>query len=354
MSIQIGADELEPLRSKMRDLQVGASRYYAQTATSGETAATVRAFIADCQILNELLEKSIADSSSYKALFVKPAHAGVALIEGIKYVRNVASHVLHIVKPSNTVTLVGGDLGHRIYAPWEEIPLSAHDKLQKGTKLLRPQYVANLQGKEVMSTMMGALRFFAEVAPALVHRDRYGEWTGFPLMSQPGMPDPLHPEEPRGSYDEKRAWLNSRRPNGDARVICGQVTIDQVHYLFGFTFIGRLSFTPFHETVEQINADIAAGFPYLAGEFTSNVIDVTDKHPDARQGHVFESQNELSSWTTVVTGVDPGKDWCMRGLDEDGWHLGTRIELERGPIEGMAYGVRRARRLNAIVPPNRN
>lgn len=335
----------------MRDLQIGAARYYAQTAAGGELGSTVRAFIANCQVLNDWFVDAIADAQSYKALFAPPRHADADIIDAMRYVRNVSQHVLHVVKPSDSVTLVGGTLGFRTYAEWEAIPAAIHQKLRTGTKALSPTYEANLVGKELMSTMMAVLRFYAEVAPSIVHRDRHGEWTGFPLMNQPGIPDPLHPEEPRGNIAQARVWMDSRRPGGDSRVICGQVTIDGVQYFYGYTFVGRLSFTPFYETVAQINKDIALGFLYLEGNLAANASDVSAEHPEALQGHVVGSNDDLTTWAKVVTQVEAGEDWSSVGRDPDKWRRECAIENAGSVPDFVAYGVRRARRLNALVPP---
>ncbi len=347
----ISANELEPIRTVMRDLQIGAARYYAQTASGGEIGATVRAFIANCQILNEWFSKSIADSASYKALFARPRHAGADVIDAMKYVRNVSQHVLHVIKPSDTAVLVGGVFGYRTYEQWDAIPVDVHAKLHPGTQALRPAYEGHLEGREVMRAMMAVLRFYAEIAPNIVHRDKHGEWTGFPLMSQPGISDPLHPEEPRGDIAQARAWMDSRRPGGDARVMCGQVTVGGVQYITGYTFVGRLAFAPFYETITQINQDIALGFTYLEGNLAANVSDVSDKHPEALQGHVIGSDKDLATWTTKVIQVESGDDWCAPGMVSDRWRMECQLEGTGLVPEHMAHGVRRARRLNALVPP---
>lgn len=351
MTVSIEPDELEPFSTVMRDLQTGAARYYADTASGGELGSTVRTFIANCQILNDWFVNTAADAASYKALFDLPRHTDADIIDAMKYVRNVSQHVLHVVKPSDSISLVGGTFGFRFYAHWEAIPTEIHEKLRSGTRALRPAYEANLEGRELMSTMMAVLRFYAEVAPSIVHRDQHGEWTGFPLMSQPGISDPLHPEEPRGNMVQARAWMDSRRPGGDARVICGQVTIEGVQFIYGYTFVGRLSFTPFYETVMQINKDIALGFLYLEGNLAANVSDVSDRYPDALQGHVVGSDDDLATWTTIVAQVQAGKDWCSPGFDPDRWRRECAIENAGAVPDFVAYSPRRARRLNALVPP---
>lgn len=350
MTVTIAPNEVEPFSTVMRDLQTGAARYYAETASGGDLGSSVRGFIANCQILNDWFVNAISDAASYRALFNQPRHPGADVIDAVKYVRNVSQHVLHVVKPSDTMTLVGGALGFRSYAQWEGIPSEVHAKLRPQTQALRPAYEANLEGKELMGTMMAVLRFYAEVAPRIVHRDQYGEWTGFPLMSQPGISDPLHPEEPMGNVARARAWMDSRRPSGDARVICGHVTIEGVHYVYGYTFVGRISFTPFFETTAQINYDIALSFPYLEGNLTANAFDANAEHPEALQGNVVASRDDLSTWTTIVTQVEAGKDWCCPGFDPEIWRRECTLEIAGVLPDYVAYGIRRARRLNALAP----
>ena len=178
--------------------------------------------------------------------------------------------------------LVGGVLGLRIYTVWDEVPAAVHAQLHPGTQKLKPDYDALLLGTNVTDTMLDTLNFFSDAAPDLVHRDQRGEWTGFPLMSQPGVRDRLHSEEPS---DEKtaRAWLDERRPSGDVRVICGQLTVDGTRYVLGHTFEGRLSYAPFVETAEQFGRDVAVGYPYVLGDVLANTVDRTADIPHVVQ-----------------------------------------------------------------------
>lgn len=269
--IALTESELPALKASMRDLQVVGSAYYAHTVGTGsaeDQATSVRSFLSAAQVLNDLLTKSVADKAAYAALF-KSAAPGTEVVAAVKYVRNVSQHVLHVVRPSRTVRIVGGDLGFRRYMDWDEVPNDVHDQLHRGTQSLRPHSRAQPEGREVMGTMLTALRFFAGLHPDIVHHDRRGEWTGFSLMSQPGMSPPLHPEEPA---DQTVAWewLNTRVPNGVCRVISAQVTVDGTVYVCGDTCIDRLTFTPFVETMDQVNRDIVASFPNFTGTTQSS------------------------------------------------------------------------------------
>jgi hypothetical protein len=271
------------------------------------------------------------------------------VIDGVKYARNVAQHVLHIVRPSDNTVLIGGQFGLRTYAVWDAVPPVAHNRLTNSrTQALKAFYDAALLGKEVVGTMMATLRFYQAVNPAIVHRDGRGEWTGFPLMSQPGVTDPLHPEGP-AELEAAWKWLDGRLPNGDARVVCGQLTFEGIRYLCGFTFTGRHSFTPFAETVGQVGRDLAAGASYLGGDVWANVDDVTELFPRA-QGAVLFSRSELASWASPITELEREVGWCL-GDDNEVWLGIVRDEqVSAGFPLAVAYGVRRARRLNACVP----
>lgn len=348
MPVAIAPEELAPLRTVMRDLQRSTSRHYAGTASSEDLGALVREFITHTQTINDWLTNAIGDVTSYKAHFGSPRHLRADYIDAVKYVRNVSQHVMHIVSPGDKVTVVGGRLGMRLYTYWDEVPDAVHAKLRPGTQSLKPAYTSKLLGKEVMSTMMEVLRFYADVVPDVVHRDTNGEWTGFPLMNQPGMSHALHPEEPL-ERAEARAWMDARRPGGTSRVICGQVTVEGTPYVVGHTFQGRHSFAPFSETIEQINYDISLGFPYFLGNIVANVVVANEQFPDALQGLVLASREDVDSWGTPVRWVEVQEDWS-----EDGEDWGSLVGLENKAIvpDSMRHEVRRARRLNALTPPS--
>ncbi|KRF36651.1 hypothetical protein [Nocardioides sp. Soil805] len=348
--LEITETEKPRLVEAMRDIQEGVAAYYAETALRGDLGGHVRTWLGRVQTLNDLLTNQLADRASYTALFDPPKAPGVDLINAAKYARNIDQHVMHIVAPSTDSLIGGGTFGYRVYAQWEPVPPAAHASLRPGTQALEPTYSAELQGQEVTSTMLGVLRFFADIAPQIVHRDPRGEWTGFPLMSQPAVGAPLHPEEPIGDIPAANAWLNSRRPNGDTRVVCGQLTKDDTAYLFGFTFIGQLSFAPFVETTDQVDRDIAAGFPYLQGQLERNVQNVTEKFPQARQGAVLHSPNDVTTWATPIIRTKQDEDW-LPAFGVEQWSRMVTAEHPGVFPDFVAYSERRARRLNALVPP---
>lgn len=349
MPVAIAADELAPLRTVMRDLQLCASRFYTGTASGEDLGALVREFINHTQTINDWLTNAITDTATYQAYFASPRHPRADYVDAVKYVRNVSQHVLHIVSPGSEVNLVGGAFGMRLYAHWDEIPAAVHAKLRPGTQALKPLYDAVLVGAEVMSTMMEILRFYADVAPIIVQRNTNGEWCGFPLMNQPGMSHALHPEEPT-DITRARVWMDDRRPGGTSRLICGQVMVEGTPYVVGLTFTGQYSFAPFVETIEQVNHDILLGFPYYSGDLEGNIVGATDRFPDALQGDVFASSSDIASWTTLVERVEVQQDWSTG--DDEAWSRLVAMEARSLLPDYVRYEIRRARRLNALVPPS--
>lgn len=338
------------LRQVMKDIQKDVAAYYAETARGHDLGVQARNWLGRVQNLNDLLTKRIGDKDTYLALFTPTPTPGAELINAVKYARNVDQHLMFELSPSEDV-LIGGLHGMRVYGSWRPIPAATHAELQKRTQRLQPAYQANLEGKELTGTMFAVLRFFADIAPQIVHRDRHGEWTGFPLKSQPAVGNPLHPEEPVDDIAAANAWLNGRRPNGDLRVVIGQVTMDETPYLVGFTFANQLSFSPFVETPEQVDRDIAAGFTYLQGDVAANVEDVTHKFPTSSTSAIFHSFKDVATWTIPLTRTRYGTDW-MTGFDPDDWRHAVSVEHPGRFPDFVAYEHRRVFRLYAQVPPH--
>jgi hypothetical protein len=290
----------------------------------------------------------VSDSATYADIVSAGKHPGVGVLRGVKYVRNVTQHLAHVIRPRDEHVLIGGVLGLRIYTFWDEIPTSVHSQLRPRTQQLKVDYDRLLEGKDVTETMLDALKFFFDVAPDIVHRDQHGEWTGFPLMNQPGVADRLHPEEP-GDEKSARAWLDERPPNGDVRVICSQLTVGQTRYVMGHTFVGKLSYAPFVETLEQLDRDVAAGYPYVVGNVLANTVDCSMDMPQVVQGAVLGSCGDITAWTTPARSDGWDEDWVGERT-ADFWRRLVEMERREGILAGMSYLIRRARRLNAVVP----
>ncbi|GAB33356.1 hypothetical protein [Gordonia otitidis] len=347
--LTITSAEEPRLRQVMKDIQNDVAAYYAATAGGGDLGVHARTWLGRVQNLNDLLTKQLHDKATYLALFTPTPTTGAELINAVKYARNVDQHLMFEVSPSEDV-FIGGAHGMRTYGCWRPIPAATHAELEKRTQRLQPAYQANLEGKELTSTMLAVLRFFADIAPQIVHRDHRGEWTGFPLKSQPAVGDPLHPEEPVGDIVAANVWLNRRRPNGDLRVVVGQFSMEEAPYLVGFTFADQLSFSPFVETPEQVDRDIAAGFTYLQGDVSANVENVTHKFPMPPDGAVLYSPKEATTWATPLTQTRYEADW-MIGFDPNNWRQAVSVEHPDRFPDFVAYEQRRAFRLYAQVPP---
>ncbi|MEU3764332.1 hypothetical protein AB0E55_04670 [Amycolatopsis keratiniphila] len=349
--VTITPGELPALRAAMRDAQTAAADYYgktARTATVEDLGTPVRTFLSASQTVNDLLTHVVSDSATYGHIMNSGAHPGAAVIRGVKYVRNVAQHLAHVIHPRDDYVLIGSMHNLRIYTFWDDVPDTVHAQLRPGTQRLRADYEALLLGKNVTDTLLDTLAFFSGIAPDIPHRDQRGEWTGFPLMSQPNVRDRLHPEEP-SDETTARQWLDQRQPNGDLRVISGQLTIGETRYVFGHTFERRITYTPFVETADQVRRDIAAGYRYVAGDVLANTVDRTHDISPAVHGAVFESLADIAAWTIPVPSGGWDEDW----VDEKSVHIWRRlIELEHGDClpASLSYLIRRERRLYAGVP----
>ncbi|MGO2747952.1 hypothetical protein [Microbacterium sp.] len=339
--LTLSPDETVSLRAAMRDAQITARDYYNETARTGDLdalATRARLFVGAVQVLNDWLQQ-VADAAHYAALFDSPRDKDADLVDAFRYARNVTQHVLHPVAPDQPNTLIGGLHGLRVYASWAEIPAAAHQRLYKSTQILKAQFESELRGREVTSTMIRVLHFFARVAPDIVAREETGEWVGFPLPSQPGVIALLHPEEP-SDLTAAHAWLDGRRPGGDARLVCGRLVVDGVDCVVGFTFVGQHAFLPFAESVDQVAADMGLGYRYVTGDIASEVDDVSVMF--GGRDLVLFSRHPLNQWT-VPFEVQAVPDSYIYFGDPEAW--GRQIDLNAGD-----YLVRRAQRLNAVVP----
>ncbi|MFJ2543047.1 hypothetical protein [Microbacterium sp. NPDC087589] len=348
-------DESEVLRSEMRDLQRAASQYYAATGHFGsqeEMGVQSRSFLGHAQRLNDLLTNKLADRATYVALTGSTSphpHPQRDLIEGMKYARNVVEHVMYILKPAEPNAMFGSsDIGFRLVAEWDEIPPHVHAELRPSTQKLKPHYDKHFRDRNVMTVMFEILRFFAEVVPDAVHRDQSGEWTGFPLQAQLAVPAPLHPEEPLDS-GHARAWLDARLPNGNIRVVGGQITVGGTQYVVGLTFTSDLTFGHFVETASQVDADIAAGYSYVQWTGTPDFEDLTAQFPQFLTGKVYRALTAFPEWTTPFDPAIPTSDWHL-GHQLEEWEQIVRAEALTHVSDHVAYVTRRARRLYAFYP----
>lgn len=208
--VRLDPDEIEPLRSAMRDVQVSIAEYQRQTlgliAGPDEYTTPVRSAVAFIQKLNDVMRTELA-AGDYRALFnarLARGDPGARTIEGFRYVRNVGQHLLHPVVPE-AGGVVGSNLGlgFRSWSHWAEVPGDVHARLHAPTQSLKPHYDHLIAGRSTLDPLLDACKFFAEVCPQLVHRDDIGEWTGFPLRVQWGTTDRIHPDEPPFNFADR-------------------------------------------------------------------------------------------------------------------------------------------------------
>lgn len=255
----------------MRDLQVSTADYYRNTSgfleLPDQFTTPARAAVAFVVKVHEVLLKDFGQQSKYRVVFddrLASGDRGAETIEGFRYLRNVGQHLIHPVVPSTNAVVGGMNVGYRSYGLWEQVPRSIHIRLRSGTQSLKGFYDRHLLGEEVVATLLNAARFFAEVCPMIPHRSDSGEWTGFPLRHQAGVPSRLHPLEPAESAKSQR-WMKALPPGGDFRLVCGRCTVQGVSYVVGLTFRGSVSYTPFVERDEQVVRDIQTGYRYHRG-----------------------------------------------------------------------------------------
>ncbi|GAA3434016.1 hypothetical protein GCM10018954_036200 [Kutzneria kofuensis] len=132
-------------------------------------------------------------------------------------------------------------------------------------------------------------------------------------------------------------------------MICGQLTVDGTRYVLGHTFVGRLSYAPFVETTEQLGRDVAAGYPYIVGDVLANTVDRTEDIPHVVQGAVLESRDGIATWMAPVPSGGWDEDWVDERTAST-WRGLMEMERGEGLPRSLSYLIRRARRLNAVVP----
>ncbi len=350
-AIAIQPEELAGLRSSMRDVQVSVSEFSRHTIGFGigpeELATPARSAVSFIQALNDILTNEATDSASYQALFNDETDTRTDVINGFKYVRNVDHHLIHPVLPDPDNVVGGMGLGFRTFAYWADVPQLVHDQLRPSTQALRPFFEDQLRSRQVLDAMLDALRFFASVAPDLVHRSETGEWTGFPIRHQAAVRDRLHPDEPTEESDAA-AWLNSRRPGGDFRVIVGAFSHDvpgQLH--FGLSFRNSCGFTPFFESPDQIEDDLRMGHTYYFGDLTP----YTERARLNDRFDLFETVMRTTTsdgrWPTEPLHCAPEFKEESVFQSVDSWR---NQYFHESPPHPPWYLSRRARRLSAWYP----
>lgn len=226
--------EVVDLQSAMRDIQVSIASHHDAAAgfhSNSEGFETpARATVAFIQKVNDVLRQQIGQAEKYRRIFgqqLDAGHPGAELIEAFRYVRNVMTHQLFRATPTSTSVVGGAGIGYQTASCWDSVPRGVHNRLRDRTRPLKKYYDRHLVGQLVTDSFLDAAKYFAEICPMIVHRDQRGEWTGFPLRSQPGVAMRLHPLEPAlvpgdlPSLRRNERWLNRRAPGGTFRLLCG-------------------------------------------------------------------------------------------------------------------------------------
>ena len=92
--VELTPAEIPALRVAMGDVQASVARFYADTARAADLDAAVRSFVANAQVVNDLLTNQATNAADYKALFdqaTAPSPAALEVINGVKYARIIAS-----------------------------------------------------------------------------------------------------------------------------------------------------------------------------------------------------------------------------------------------------------------------
>jgi hypothetical protein len=82
-----------------------------------------------------------------------------------------------------------------------------------------------------------------------------------------------------------------------------------------------------------------------------NVEDSSEQFQLALQGRVLRSRDDVTLWASPITQAEQDEDWCVH-LGYDVWRRMVMMERAGTIPESVVYELRRARRLNAFVPPN--
>jgi hypothetical protein len=140
--------------------------------------------------------------------------------------------------------------------------------------------------------------------------------------------------------------MNRRKPGGDLRVVCGQLTDNGRSWIVGLTFRDRAAYTLFFETPDQVRHDMSLGYPYHLAAPAGH-LDVQPAIPE--YGGTFPafllSRSSLDVWVgEPITGLRPlGRDYSTYLSLEEFW----RAELLRGLTDPLT---RREQRMAAWFP----
>ena len=260
----------------------------------------------------EVLDTS--DETAYRA-----ARAGSTtgeVVRGLTPVRNNAVHHVDVVDP-DLARAVGPLPGGTcvIFPRWKDRALlptamfEHHDHKRLGQLNIgyANSYDHAVAGRLLLDTLMDAHAFFESCEPSLVERDAENQITGFPLPPLPfgGGYVRLHPDWPTQEHvdGEIRTRTGSAPPKGRDRQIRGLLIVDDTVVCCGYTDPAGPYARSFTEPVDQIVADVDAGFEhFLELDGTTHPVTVHD-------GVALVAGRELATISELMLTDDEEEPW---------------------------------------------
>ncbi len=278
----------------------------------------------------EVLEPS--DKVAYQAARSGSPTGGV--VRGLTPLRNNAVHHVDVVDP-DLARAVGPLPGGTcvIFPRWKDRALlptamfEHHDRkrLVQLNIGYAYSYDAAVAGRLLLDTLMDAFAFFESCDPSLVERSAENQIFGFPLPPLPfgGGYVRLHPDWPTHEHvdDEIRTRTRSAPPKGRNRQIRRLLIVGPTVVCCGYTDPAGPCARSFTEPVDQIVADVDAGFEhFIELDGTRHPVTVGDGVALV-DGHELASISEL-----MVTGDDaePWRGWWTFCQDDAHYYRAQR------------------------------
>lgn len=260
----------------------------------------------------EVLEPS--NETAYQATRAGSPTGGV--VRGLTPLRNNAVHHVDVVDP-DLARAVGPLPGGTcvIFPRWKDravLPTAMfeyHDRKRLGQLNVdyANSYDAAVAGRLLLDTLMDAYAFFQSCDPSLVERGADNQIAGFPLPPLPFGAGyvRLHPDWPTQDHvdDEIRTRTRSAPPTGRDRQIRGLLIVGGTVVCCGYTDSAGPYARSFTEPVDQIVADVNAGFEHFT-ELNGS------KHPvTVHDGVAVADGRELASISELMLTGDDEEPW---------------------------------------------
>ena len=184
-----------------------------------------------------------------------------------------------------------------------------HDKKRRGQ--LNTDYALSydnaVAGRLLVDTLMDAYAFFESCDPSLVERDADDQISGFPLPPLPFAAGyvRLQPDWPSHEHvdSEIRNRTRSALPHGRDRQIRGLLSVGGAVVCCGYTDSAGPYARSFTEPLDQVVADIGAGFEYLVE------LDGTQARVTLHEGAAVTDGRELASIAELMLTGDDEEPW---------------------------------------------